>query len=58
MSINFYVTTLDSQASAVLGYDWLARHNPSIDWVSGQIFFRTPPATPMSTTPSDFKVPP
>jgi Retroviral aspartyl protease len=37
----FYVTLLDASCSAVLGHNWLTRHNPSIDWVSGQILFHT-----------------
>jgi len=32
---------LDRSASAVLGYSWLHRHNPLIDWVTHEIEFRT-----------------
>jgi hypothetical protein len=39
--VRFLLTTLDRSASAVLGYSWLHRHNPSIDWVTHEITFRT-----------------
>jgi hypothetical protein len=39
--VRFLLTTLDHSASAVLGYSWLHRHNPSIDWVTHEITFRT-----------------
>jgi hypothetical protein len=38
----FYVTQLDTSSSVVIGYNWLTRYNPLVDWVLGQITFRTP----------------
>ena len=51
-AVTFYVTQLDSSCSAVLGHDWLARHNPSIDWVTSSIMFRTPTASDSVPTSS------
>ncbi|KAF5360223.1 hypothetical protein D9757_015412 [Collybiopsis confluens] len=39
LSIDFYITSLDSSCKAVLGYSFLSRYNPSIDWVKGNITF-------------------
>src|SRR5258705_10135225 len=40
--LEFFVTNLDENYSLVLGYDWLARHNLSIDWTETKIMFREP----------------
>src|SRR5260221_2814861 len=37
--MEFYVTKLDKGYSIVLGYDWLVRHNPSIDWAETKVVF-------------------
>ena len=39
MNLDFYVTSLDPSCSLVLGYNWLAQHNPLIDYVNKLINF-------------------
>ena len=38
-NLTFFVTPLDQGCTIVLGFRWLTRFNPSIDWVLGCIDF-------------------
>src|SRR5260221_10690317 len=40
--LELFITSLDENYSLILGYDWLARHNLSIDWMETKITFREP----------------
>ena len=60
MTLDFYVTSLDSCCSLVLGHFWLIRYNSLIDWVSGSIFFQPPSVlqSPASVPPVETLVNP
>ena len=57
MTVTFFVTTLDPSCSVVLGYNWLARYNPLVDWVSKSITFRSMRVNPLTSVASD-SIPP
>src|SRR5215471_9652195 len=52
--VTFYMTKLDSMCNAVLGYNWLVRYNPLIDWKSSKISFHahSPFSEPTSVSTS------
>ena len=71
-TIRFLITTLDRSTAAVLGYSWLHQQNPTINWVTHQLTFRSslpiasngdalrspiPRAIPELSTPTSNSVP-
>ena len=60
-NLTFFVTPLDQGCTIVLGFHWLNRFNPSIDWVLGHIIFHqssqpeaktSPPVETLSSAPT------
>src|SRR5882724_3581892 len=51
-NLMFYVTPLDQSCMIVLGYHWLTRYNPLIDWVLGSIIFWQPSQHKSKSSPS------
>ena len=56
-SIDFLVTPLDHSVQAVLGYSWLSKYNPTIDWQTHGITFQGCQLTPLSDPPRPFPFP-
>ena len=56
--MTFFVTLLDQGCTIVLGYRWLTRFNPKIDWVLGCISFRRPSQPEAKTSPLVKALPP
>ena len=52
----FFITKLDQGYSAVLGYDWLVRHNLVIDWVETKVMFPNHWTEPKDDGPSKVNV--
>src|ERR1700742_1411259 len=48
LRLDFYVTTLDSSCKAVLGYNFLHRYNPLVDWLIGKLTFPSLANAPVS----------
>ena len=51
LTIPFYVTNLAPPATAVLGFDFLTRHNPLVDWALGTVTFPAPVPPPQDPPP-------
>ena len=51
-NLTFFVTLLDQGCTIVLGYHWLTRFNPLIDWVLGRIIFCQSSQPEAKTSPS------
>ena len=51
-NLTFFVTPLDQGCMIVLGFRWLTRFNPLIDWVLGRIIFCQSLQPEAKTSPS------
>src|SRR5882724_26652 len=49
--LTLFVTLLDQSCTIVLGYHWLTRYNPLIDWVLGSISFQQSAQHKSSSSP-------